>query len=253
MMPQFINSDVIWLESVDSTNEEIKRRIQQFSRATWIIAKKQSKGKGRNGNSWLSSSGNFSGSILFFPTVERSLFHLYGFFFGVAIYNTVKKFVRDGVDIRLKWPNDLMIENGKVSGILLESFQFPDSIRLGLIVGVGVNLNSSPNLNLSDKKRYNTQCVANFTNYKIDPVNFFSKFSNELKVLGAHVKEKDLGFILNLWKRRSYDKGTTIQISDNRGGVNSGIFIGLDEIGGLIVSDTSGTKKIYSGDVYFGS
>ena len=79
------------------------------------------------------------------------------------------------------------------------------------------------------------------------------RFNNELIALGAKVKEKDLGLILNLWKRRSYDKGTNIQISDNRGGVNSGIFIGLDEIGGLIVSDSSGTKKIYSGDVYFGS
>ena len=252
-MPEFINSDVIWLESTDSTNEEIKRRMQDISKSTWIIAKKQSKGKGRNGNSWLSSGGNFSGSVIFFPTVKRSLFHLYGFFFGVALYNTVKKFIRDGVDVRLKWPNDLMIENSKVSGILLESSQFPNNSRLGLIVGVGVNLNSSPNLNASDNKNYNTQCVANFTNYKIDSENFFSKFREELKELGSHVREKDLGSILNLWKSRSYDKGTTIQISDNRGGVNTGKFIGLDEIGGLIVIDNSGIKKIYSGDVYFGS
>ncbi len=253
MTKNFQNSDVIWLDSVDSTNEEIKRRFQELLKPTWIIAKKQSKGKGRNGNVWFSSSGNFSGSVMFFPTVERSYFHLYGFFFGVALHNTVKKLIKDGVDIRLKWPNDLMIENGKVAGILLESIQSPQSNKVALIVGVGVNLNSHPNLNVDGKKRYNSQCVANFSNHEIRQVSFFNKFSDELKELGLYVEENDLTSILKLWKYRSYDKGTQIQVSDNKGGVNSGKFLGLDELGGLIVSDNSGTKKIYSGDVYFGS
>ena len=249
----FQNSDVIWLDYVDSTNEEIKRRVEEFSKPTWIIAKKQTKGKGRNGNVWFSSDGNFSGSFIFFPTVERSHFHLYGFFIGVALYNTVKKIVKDGVDIRLKWPNDLMIENGKAAGILLESVQSLDSNKIGLIVGVGVNLNSHPNLNIDGYRGYNSQCVANFSDHEICQIKFFSKFNDELKELGSYIEEKDLGSILKLWKPRSYDKGTTIQISDNKGGVNLGKFLGLDEIGGLIVSDHSGTKKIYSGDVYFGS
>ena len=253
MITKFLNNDVIWLESVDSTNEEIKRRIRKFSKTTWIIAKNQSKGKGRNGSSWSSGAGNFSGSVVLFPTVERSYFHLYGFFVGVALYNTIKKIVKDGVDIRLKWPNDLMIENGKVAGILLESVQSPNSRRIGVIVGVGVNLNSAPNINADDTKRYNTQCVAKFTNYKIDQLTFFSKFKDELKELGSFVAEKDLCSILDFWKPRSYDIGTAIQISDNKGGINTGTFLGLDEIGGLIVSDNSGTKKIYSGDIYFGS
>ena len=77
MIKNFLDSNEIWLESVDSTNEEIKRRILELSKPTWIIAKKQSEGKGRNGNSWFSSSGNFSGSFIFFPTVEYSFFHLY--------------------------------------------------------------------------------------------------------------------------------------------------------------------------------
>ena len=249
----FQNSDVIWLDSVESTNEEIKRRVQDLSKPTWIIAKKQTKGKGRNGNVWFSSDGNFSGSVIFFPTVERSFFHLYGFFAGVALYNTVKKIVKDGVDIRLKWPNDLMIENGKVAGILLESVQCPHSGKIGVIVGVGVNLNSHPNLNVDGSRGYNSQCVATFTNYEICQVSFFNKFNDEIKELGSYLEENDLGSILNLWKPRSYDQGTKIQISDNSGRVKSGKFLGLDDMGGLIVSDNSGTKKIYSGDVYFGN
>ena len=244
---------MIWLESIDSTNEEIKRRIHEFKRPTWIIAKKQNKGKGRNGNSWLSGDGNFFGSIIFFPTVEPGYLHLYGFFFGVALFNSVRKFVNKGVDIRLKWPNDLMIENGKVSGILLESVKVPSSKNTGLIVGVGVNLNSSPSLNTNFKKRYDAQCLAKFTNKKIDPYSFLSVLNDELIGLGSYVEEKNLCEILKFWEPLSYDKGTKVHIFDEKGKPKTGKFLGLDEMGGLIVDEKSGLKKIYSGNVYFGS
>ena len=252
-MNHFLNSDVIWLESVDSTNEEIKRRIQEFTKPTWIIASTQSKGKGRNGNTWFSNYGNFSGSIIFFPTVEHTYFHLYGFFVGVALYNTIKKIVTNDIDIRLKWPNDLMIENCKVAGILLESVQESIYHESGLIVGIGVNIVSSPRLKTNSEKRYRTACLANFIDYKINRSIFFSELNDQLVKLGSRVPEENLSLILKLWQARSYDKGSKVQISDNKGKINSGTFLGLDEIGGLILGENTGVKKIYSGDVYFGS
>ena len=251
-MKHFLNSDVIWLDSVDSTNEEIKRRIQEFTKPTWIIARKQSKGRGRNGNTWFSSNGNFSGSIIFFPTVEHTQFHLFGFFVGVALYNTVKEIVPNDIDIRLKWPNDLMIENCKVAGILLESVQESIYHKSGLIIGIGVNIKSSPRLKTNSEKRYMTECLANFIDYKINRSIFFSEFNDQLVKLGSSIPEENLSSILKLWQARSYDKGSKVQISDNKGEINSGTFLGLDEIGGLILGENTGIKKIYSGDVYFG-
>ena len=252
-MNHFLNSDVIWLESVDSTNEEIKRRIQEFTKPTWIIASTQSKGKGRNGNTWCSNDGNFSGSIIFFPTVEHTYLHLYGFFVGVALYNTIKKIVTNDVDIRLKWPNDLMIENCKVAGILLESVQGSIYHKSGLIIGIGVNIISSPRLKDYSGKKYMTGCLANFIDYEINRSIFFSEFNNQLVKLGSSIPEENLSSILKLWQARSYDKGSKVQISDNKGKINSGTFLGLDEIGGLILGENTGVKKIYSGEVYFGS
>ena len=249
----FLNSNVIWLDSVDSTNEEAKRRSKDFSEPTWIISKKQNKGKGRNGNSWFSSEGNFSGSLVFFPNVEQSQLHLYGFFFGVALYNTLKNFLKDDTDIRLKWPNDLLIENGKVAGILLESVYINKEGGVGLIVGVGVNLNTAPIFATNSDLKYKPLCVANFTNEKINLLSFFSTFNYELIKLEAYIEEKKIHTILKLWETRSYDKGATIKFSGKKGEIKSGIFLGLDEIGGLIVGESSGVKKVYSGDVYFGS
>lgn len=253
MATNFLNSNVIWLNSVDSTNEEAKRRIKDFSKATWIISKKQSKGKGRNGKSWFSSEGNFSGSLVFFPNVERSHLHLYGFFWGVALYNTLKKFLKNGTDILLKWPNDLLIENGKVAGILLESFNTTKKSGIGLIIGVGVNLNTVPSFEINSVLKYDTQCVANFTDNKISLQSFFRAFNFELIKLEANIEKEDYSTILKLWQRRSYERGAVIKFSDKKGEIKSGTFLGLDELGGLIVGDNSGVKKIYSGEIYFGS
>ena len=59
--------------------------------------------------------------------------------------------------------------------------------------------------------------------------------------------------ILKLWQARSYDKGSKIHIFNNKREIKTGTFLGLDEIGGLILGEDTGVKKIYSGDVYFGS
>ncbi len=253
MSYSFQDSDVIWLKTVDSTNEEIKRRVQHFSKPTWIIAEQQTNGKGRNGNSWLSCEGNFMGSVIFFPTIERSCLHLYGFFFGVALYNTIKKIVKEGVDIRLKWPNDLMIDNGKVAGILLESIQISGKNIVGLIVGVGVNLKSSPRLRSDLECRYDAHCVSKYTNNRIDRSSFFSKFNDELILLEPNILEQNLRSVLNFWQARSYDKGSKVKFSIKKGEIKTGTFLGLDELGGLIICENTGIKKIYSGDVYFRS
>ena len=252
-MSNFADSDVVWLDTVDSTINEIKRRVESFNKTTWVVSNIQTNGRGRNGNSWLGGKGNFSGSVIFFPSVVRAYFHIYGFFFGVALYNVVKNIVKEGIDVRLKWPNDLMIENRKVGGILLESVQVSAVRKMGLIVGIGVNLISAPKLTKNATRRYETECIANFSNNKIDQSMFFGNFSDELIKLEAYVGEKNLSSILNIWQLRTYDKGTKISISNARGKVQRGTFLGLDDIGGLIIGENSGVKKVYSGDVYFGS
>ena len=241
------------MNSVDSTNEEIKRNADKFIKTTWVLAKSQTQGKGRNGRIWLSSQGNFAGSVIFFPTVKQAYYHLFGFFFGVALYNTIKKILKDDIDMRLKWPNDLIIENRKVSGILLETIQIRNDERIGLIAGIGVNLNSSPKLKTKSKKAYTVGCISNFTSNAIDQVKFFKDFNNELIYLESYIDESNLNSVLELWQKKSYKKGSIIQFSDQKGKIKKGKFLGLDELGGLMIDEISGVKKIYSGDVYFGS
>ena len=73
-------SKTIFLPTVDSTNEEAKRRIKQLDEPTWIVAGRQIDGKGRHGKVWFDGKGNFTGSLIVFPSCQPSNFFLYGFF-----------------------------------------------------------------------------------------------------------------------------------------------------------------------------
>ena len=74
----------------------------------------------------------------------------------------------------------------------------------------------------------------------------WKKFWRALSIL-------NLNFILKYWQEKSYEKGSIVQFSDQKGVIKKGKFLGLDELGGLMIEDSSGVKKMYSGDVYFGS
>ena len=99
----------------------------------------------------------------------------------LPINDTNKEILKDGTDIVLKWPNDLLIGNGKVAGILLESVYTNKNSSIGLIIGVGVNLNTAPSLSINSDFKHNAECVANFTNEKIKDekivkLKYFKKF-----------------------------------------------------------------------------
>ena len=207
--------------------------------------------KGKKWKIWLSGQGNFAGSVIFFQLLnERTIIYL-AFFLELPL-QYYKKILKEDIDMRLKWPNDLIIENRKVAGILLETIQIKNDLRIGLIAGIGVNLNSSPNLKTKSRTAYDTGCISNFTSKTIDQVSFFKDFNNELISLESYIDENNLT-IFWIFGKKSYEKGSIVQFSDQRGKIKKGKFLGLDELGGLIIDDISGVKKLYSGDVYFGS
>ena len=120
---------IIWLDSTDSTQEEVKRG--NFDYNTVVVANVQSKGRGRSGNRWISQKGGLYFSILIDPSEFRSLNHiplLIGL--GVCLY-------LESLSLRpfLKWPNDVYCKGRKICGILSER------VRDKLVVGVGFNVN----------------------------------------------------------------------------------------------------------------
>lgn len=131
---------IIFLETVDSTNQELKRRRSEFSGSNvLLISEEQTSGQGQQGRKWESAAGLGLWMSLFLSR-ELSLahdLHLLSLYAGVILQKTMAEQV--GSHVSLKWPNDLMIGPKKCGGILTE-IQWQGNQPASIILGVGVNL-----------------------------------------------------------------------------------------------------------------
>ena len=245
-------SKIITLSSIDSTNEEAKRRMKKIIEPTWVIANKQVKGKGRHGKVWFDGKGNFTGSLVFFTSRNPQEFFLYGFFIGVALYDTIKSFYQKPLGLFLKWPNDLILKGRKLSGILIESQKILNSNQFALIVGLGVNLNSTPKLE-GNQSVYDAICLADVLGFKVEEKVFFNSLQTQILNLEKALKNEGLEKIVDYWLKRTYEIGTQLEIKNFRGKRFAGSFVGIDPAGGILISNGNKIKKVYSGDVFFES
>ena len=127
----------------EEQDEEAKALAQSGAEAGTVVwAREQTAGKGRHGRSWTSPRGNLYLSIIQRPNCRLADAPQMGFVTGVALADALQWLVN--VPIALKWPNDLMIEGKKASGILLESAADAKGRLDWLVIGVGVNVESFP-------------------------------------------------------------------------------------------------------------
>jgi len=130
-----------WLRTVGSTNDLLKRRAREGAPA-WsaAIAERQTGGRGREGRAWLSPAGNLHLSVLLRPVLPPESAGVLPLLVGVAAAEAVAEW---GVDVRLKWPNDLMAAGRKLGGILVEGSAGAEGVET-VVVGIGVNLALDP-------------------------------------------------------------------------------------------------------------
>ena len=134
-------------ETVESTMDAAHARAREgAAEGLWILAQNQTKGRGRRGRSWLSEAGALTTTILLRPVKRRAgvgpgEVATLSFIMALALRDAIKAVGCEG-EIRLKWPNDVLVDGAKIAGILLESEGSGDGAHLA--IGVGVNLASAP-------------------------------------------------------------------------------------------------------------
>jgi BirA family biotin operon repressor/biotin-[acetyl-CoA-carboxylase] ligase len=141
-----MSPNIIWLESVDSTNTEAKRRIDVLPDMSVIAANKQTAGRGQRENIWLSAPGlNLTFSIVlkhdgsFLNSLKPENQQVISEMISSTMINLLSTY---GVDAHIKLPNDIYVGNKKICGILIEHAVRGDSI-LHSIIGVGMNVNQT--------------------------------------------------------------------------------------------------------------
>ncbi len=136
---------LIHLAETDSTNAEAMRRALAGERGPlWVLADRQTTGRGRSGRTWVSSPGNLFASLLIetgCPLVKAAQLSLVA---GVAAIDAIREAGPIGPGLRLKWPNDVLIGAAKAGGILVESSARGPGEGLVAVIGVGLNLASAP-------------------------------------------------------------------------------------------------------------
>ena len=140
--------DIIWLESVDSTNEECRRHISDIDNLSVVAALSQTSGKGQRGNSWISAPGeNLTFSVVLkFPSSvsagEPGPVKAYDQFVlsEIAALAVVDLLAEHGIQAKIKWPNDIYVGEKKICGILIENTLQGEWIQHS-IIGIGLNVN----------------------------------------------------------------------------------------------------------------
>jgi len=134
---------VLAFDEIDSTNAESRRRAEAGETGPlWITAAVQTAGRGRRGRSWDTSRGNLAATLLIATDADPAEAAQLSFVAAFAIRDLAEAYVPAAL-VRLKWPNDVMVDGKKLSGILIESGRTPAG-QLWLAIGMGVNLAHAP-------------------------------------------------------------------------------------------------------------
>ncbi len=136
------------VECTGSTNDDLKKLIEQGSFYNIRMADHQTRGRGQFGRVWLSKPGK---SLLFsFSGDEPVQKFPLSLLTGIAVYSALKKYIANN-SLWLKWPNDIFLDSGKLGGILVERLVFGD--RQFFVVGVGINLQAPEQFNAAGLDR----------------------------------------------------------------------------------------------------
>lgn len=141
-----IGKNIKIFDELDSTNNFVKRNISNLKHGCVVVSKKQTEGRGRRDNIWMSKEGNLYFSIVLKESIYRSSIFKYIVYSSVTLIETLKEYK---IEALIKYPNDCLIESKKVSGILIES---SGSMSLEyLVIGIGININQVKFNELSSK------------------------------------------------------------------------------------------------------
>jgi BirA family biotin operon repressor/biotin-[acetyl-CoA-carboxylase] ligase len=222
------------VERTGSTNADLLADSSAVE-ADWLVALAQESGKGRQGRPWTSLPGNFFGSTLILlkdgdpPPTSLSLAA------GLALIRAVEA-VAPATGLMLKWPNDLLMGQGKLAGILLERSENR------LVAGFGVNLAAAPEL--GDRAAATLSSVALVTPQSFAPV-LAGAFSRALDMWRTDSKR-----LTTSWMESAHPIGSTIRVHDGAGESLEGRFAGLDGDGALRLTLADGSERVIrAGDV----
>ncbi|MEM9576088.1 MAG: biotin--[acetyl-CoA-carboxylase] ligase [Pseudomonadota bacterium] len=239
----------IVLAEVGSTSDAAKRLAADHAAPFWVLAHRQTAPRGRRGRAWITPEGNLAATLVLHVNEPPAQVALRSFVMSLALFRAFGKVTGQPGLFSLKWPNDVLLNNGKVAGILLESASLRQQSTL-LTIGVGVNLVAAPSSNDVETTAVRPVSLASETDVHCAAEDFLDSLAWHYAQLETQFQDHGFAPIRTGWLAHAARLGETITA---RTGTETtiGIFEDVDAQGHLVLRGPRGAAKIAAADVFF--
>ena len=227
---------LVALDTVGSTNDEAAQRADAGApEGTVVWSREQTGGRGRRGRHWASPVGNLYTSTILRPDCPAQRAAELGFAAALAVADIVPA----GREVRVKWPNDVLVDGGKIAGILLESAIGQTGQVQHVVAGIGVNVGFAPQL---PEMRYPGSALGGSVEAALE------KLAAALAARLAEWRREGFETVRAAWLAKAGPLGAEVDVKLGEGLVR-GRFAGLDREGALLLDTATGPRKIVSGEL----
>ena len=226
------------LQTCSSTNDiAFKDAMNGKGEGTSYLAHTQTKGRGRNQNNWESMDGNLFISTILKQKKNKCYWHQLSLIVGYSILEVLFNLGVKRNIIELKWPNDVLVDNKKISGVLLESSN--DFI----IVGIGLNILKNPTLEI----KWDTTKLIDHVKGNLPKEEIAFKMLKKVYDNYFLWEKSGFNFFLNIINKniKNIDKNVVIKLTSKSDPIN-GVFLGLGENGGFKIKTDTNITEHYS-------
>ncbi|MGK7653360.1 biotin--[acetyl-CoA-carboxylase] ligase [Roseovarius sp. B08] len=237
------------LDEVDSTNAEAARIAASLQGPEWILARHQTAARGRRGRAWANPAGNFAATLVMRPTESPDQVALRSFVASLALYDAFVAATGRPDGFSLKWPNDVLLNGGKLAGILLESAGAGSGLS-HFAIGIGVNLKTAPAGDAVEPGALRPVSLLSEAGVEVDPEAFLDLLAPAYAELEAQFVTYGFAPIRAAWMDRAAKLGDVITARTGRAEL-TGTFETVDADGNLVLTDAKSRHVIPAADVFF--
>jgi BirA family transcriptional regulator, biotin operon repressor / biotin---[acetyl-CoA-carboxylase] ligase len=236
---------LIRYETVGSTNEEAKLLARDGAAVgTLVWAFEQTAGRGRRGHAWVSPQGNLYVSLILRPGCAAGRAAQLGFVAALAVGCTLGVVSSGLAGLSYKWPNDVLVNGCKIAGILLESELGEGEIPAFVILGVGINLASSPR-----GTEFPATSIAEQGLRSLSPADALEEFARNFHAWERRWREDGFAPVRKAWLARAMSLGQPIRVQLETTTLY-GRFLDIDQQGALLLESAGQLRPISAGEIF---
>ncbi|WP_170569060.1 biotin--[acetyl-CoA-carboxylase] ligase [Ruegeria atlantica] len=237
------------VQEVDSTLNEAARLAPTAPGPVWIMAHHQTAARGRRGRTWENPKGNLAATLLLRPQGNPEQAALRSFVAALALFDACVAVTGRAAGLSLKWPNDVLLNGGKLAGILLESTGQGRGLS-HLAIGIGVNLSEAPPAYAVEQSAVRPVSLLSETGAAVIPEDFLTELASAYARYETQFTTYGFEPIRTAWLSRAARLGEVITARTSTS-ETVGTFETVDTNGNLVLKTAKGRVSIPAADVFF--